>query len=571
MAEYPFDSTDVSLKEAVAKIEELEGENIRLTHDLEECRDLLFDILQQENDIPEQRVKDEFIQIFQAIDSWIDEVSGDERYNFKYRYASIMDRKDRKTILEDLGLEYGCLQMPWAMKLGELETCPYIVLSLAITRCVVEDVFGINPKLKSRDLVPPGISRRQQDFIKRVEDAMTSPSEALRSQRQSEPIPQIEPSGLTVPRLVQSRYPKWRGETISALASTEEYERRCQKSKERIDEHLKLDLEQWLEGDRVTEHIHSLRRMVFDPAFKLLHMVSCSGKTYQVCLERIIPGSIPPANGLWAFKDLATWRTVPLRDVAGTIRYLYPGLVRKRCGEQGDLVLVNPVALGYCQPDLQPQLTTSQVRTRSKSNHHDIKTAERTSVNVSRTDQKRSGKGPHETSRLSNRVRTTDCTPKLPPQQALQDKLRQEHKQQKPERDMLLNAGLLLGLAPPVQSCSPRDLHPTPSKIDAKQLNRLAQVEKAVTGQDFPLGSEARVEEEQSSLARQGENEPRCGRADVGHGTATADPSRSSSTSFYGTKVEPSSKGYQYPETEQWVRDGGRYRIVGPGLKPDTS
>src|SRR5699024_2757496 len=124
-----------------------------------------------------------------------------------------------------------------AMKLGELETCPYIVLSLAITRCVVEDVFGINPKLKSRDLVPPGISRRQQDFIKRVEDAMTSPSEALRSQRQSEPIPQIEPSGLTVPRLVQSRYPKWRGETISALASTEEYERRCQKSKERIDEH----------------------------------------------------------------------------------------------------------------------------------------------------------------------------------------------------------------------------------------------------------------------------------------------------------------------------------------------
>ena len=384
-------------------------------------------------------------------------------------------------------------------------------------------------------------------------------------------ILQIEPSGLTIPPLVQSRYPKWRWETISALASTEEYEHRLQKRKQGIDEQLKLDLEQWLEGVRVPAHIHSLRRMVFDPAFKLLYMVSCSGKTYQVCLERIIPGPIPPAYGLWAFKDMATWRKVPLRDVAGSIRYLYPGLMRKGCVEQRDLVLVNPVALGYCQPDLQPQSTTSQVRTRGKPNHHDFKTAERTSVNVSRTDQKRSGKGPHETSRLSNRAPTADCTPKLPPQQALQDKLRQEHKQQKPEGDMLHNAGLLLGLAPPVPSCSPRDLHPTPSKIDAKQSNRLAQVQKAVTGQDFPLGSVARVEEESSSLARQGENEPRCGRTDVEYGTATADPSWSSSTLFYGTKVETNLKGYHYPKTEQWVRDGARYRIVGPGLKPNTS
>lgn len=180
MANYSSGDLGISLEEAVSKIEQLETDNSQLRQDLEDCKDQLFDILQQENDIPEQQVKDEFVSIFDGIDSWIDDVSGDERFDFKAHYAGIMQRNDRKTPFKRLGLESECLEMPWAMKLSGLETCHYIILSLAISRFVVENVFKMDLNVESRDLFPPGISQDEIGFIKRVENGMRSDSETLK-------------------------------------------------------------------------------------------------------------------------------------------------------------------------------------------------------------------------------------------------------------------------------------------------------------------------------------------------------------------------------------------------------
>lgn len=43
MADYPSDGSAISLESTLDKIEQLENENIQLAHDLEECRDQLFD------------------------------------------------------------------------------------------------------------------------------------------------------------------------------------------------------------------------------------------------------------------------------------------------------------------------------------------------------------------------------------------------------------------------------------------------------------------------------------------------------------------------------------------------
>jgi len=570
MADHLLGDSGISLEEAVAKIEQLENENRQLTHDLEACRDQLFDILQQENEIPEQRVKDEFIRIFEAIDSWIDDVSGDERFDFKANYSRTMHRNDRKIRFEDLGLEYECLEMPWVMKLGELETCHYVVLSLAITRCVVEDLFGTRPKLKSRDLFPPGILPEQMDFIKHVEYAMESDSETRR-EGQTTPGTRIadwEASILTTLGLDKNRYPKWRGETISALTSTDEYEKLCDKRKKEIDKRLKTHLEQWIDGERLAEHFRSLRRKVLDPAYKLLHTIGGSGKTYQVCLERITPGSIPPSDRSWNFKDMATWRTVPSYEIAGSIRYLYPGLVRKGYGDQRDLILVKPVALGYRHPGLQPQSSTSQPGARIISPvKPGIGSVESKPVNPPRTEQRRPEREPHETSRPSNKAPRADSGQKPPPQQALQCQPRPEHKQQKSDGGMLLKVGKYFGLEPTMPSSSLRAPASMPPKNDGKRSNRPGQIQKAGTAYTHPPGPEAEVREPQYRMARQDSSSLNRDRATVGPGMVTVD--RSSTVQVYEGELMPG--GYQYGQVWQWEPEGGSYARYGEARPPRES
>ncbi|KAJ8123154.1 hypothetical protein ONZ43_g826 [Nemania bipapillata] len=473
MANYASDSFGLSLEEAVSKIQQLERDNIQLSHDLEECKDRLFDMLLRENDIPEQQVKDEFIRIFEGIDSWIDDVSGDEDFDFKPDYAKILQRNDRESLFKDLGLEYGCLEISWAVKLDK------------------------------------------------------------------------------------SRYSKWRGETISALVKTREYENLCDEKTRDFDQDLRRDLEPWIDARKLDGHYRSLHHKVLSPAYKFLRMAGCSGKTYQLRVERIAPGSNPSSHGSWGFKDMATWRMLHSGDVIGSIRYLYPGLVRKGHGDQQDLTLVKPVALAYRQPDLQPQPSTFQAgsRTHSPANYSK-KHVQGTSTNPPRTEAKRSGRESHETSnRSSHKAPRTDSPQKRSSQQSPRDQSRSDYDRRKLGSRLLVKFGEVLGMAQP----SSRAQVPSPPRNDGGRPSR--QPQKAATydahfpSPDPDRGPEAENREAQRRSGKRERSHSYDDRMAIRPDVAMAEPSQGAQ--YYGG--ERISKEYQYELTEQWEPEDGTY------------
>ncbi|GAW13051.1 hypothetical protein ANO14919_024290 [Xylariales sp. No.14919] len=444
MADYPSDDSAISLESALEKIEQLENENIQLAHDLDECRDLLFDILQKENEVPEQRVKDTFIRIFSAIDSWIDEVSVDDEFDFKSRYASNIHSTSLKNSFQDLGLKGGCLDISWAKKLGELGACYYIILSLVVTRHVVEKIFGVGQKSKG-DLFPPGITHKQIDFLEQVKNAMGSDSDT--------------------PKGDVSQYSKWRGQTLSALMSTDEYKEIRDNAITDINESLRTNLTKWIDSKRLDEHFGSLRSKVLDPAYKLLHTIGLSKKTYQLRLEEIAPGLIPPSNSSWDFKEMTRWMMVSSSEVTGSIRYLSPGLIRKGYGNQEDLILVRPVALGYRNPDLQPRSSTSRSSLASTSPRRpNTKPVERTPTDQAGTDQRNSKRDAHRASRSSNKPSRADNAQKKKYKQGLHDQPQTERKSRGLDGTMLNRAGEF-PLGRPFLSSSSRASHPTLPKM----------------------------------------------------------------------------------------------------------
>ncbi|KAI1736877.1 hypothetical protein F4680DRAFT_468738 [Xylaria scruposa] len=446
MANHPFNDSAISLESALEAIQQLENENKQLAHDLEECRDQLFDVLQKQYEIPEQRIKDDFTRIFLAIDSWIDDVSVDDRFDFKERYASNIHSTMFKDIFQDLGLKGGCLDISWAKKLGELEACHYVVLSLLVTCYVVEDIFGVGPRLKG-DPFPPGIMPKQITFIEKIKNAMGSDSDTSKGD--------------------MSQYSKWRGETISALTSTDEYKEICDEEIADINESLRTELARWIDRKRLDEHFGSLLRKVLDPAYKLVHTLGRSRKTYQLRLEKATPSFVPPSDGSWDFKDMATWMIMPSSEVTGSIRYLYPGLIRKGYGNQEDLILVHPVALGYRNPDLKPRSSIPQsVSTSICPKRPNIKAVERTTTDPARTEEIRSKRDAHEALRLTNKPSRTDHTHKKISNQGIHDQPRAEYKSR--EGTMLDRAGEFI-LGRPFQSSSSKASHPAPPKNEGKR------------------------------------------------------------------------------------------------------
>ncbi|KAI0420707.1 hypothetical protein F5X98DRAFT_382693 [Xylaria grammica] len=470
MADYPSDDSAISLESALEKIEQLENGNIQLSHDLDECRDLLFDILQKENEVPEQRVKDEFIRIFVAIDSWIDEVSVDDEFDFKNRYASNIHGASLKNSFRGLGLKGGCLDISWAKKLGELEACRYVVLSLAVTRHVVEEIFGVGQEPEG-DLFPPGIIQKQIDVIEQVKNAMGSDSDTPKG---GQPLLKSKPQTmmsfvLIIPELDTSQYSKWRGQTLSALMSTDRYKEICDKEITYINESLRTDLAKWIDGKRLDEHFGSLRSKVLDPAYKLLHIIGLSKKTYQLRLEEITPSFIPPSDSSWGFKEMTRWMMVHSSEVIGSIRYLYPGLIRKGYGNQEDLILVRPVALGYRNPDLQPRSSTSRSSSTSTSPRRpNIKSVERIPTDLAGREQRRSKRDAHEGSRSSNKSSRADNAQKKKYKQGLYDQPQTEHKSRGLDGTMLNRAGEFL-LGRPFLSSGSRASHPALPKNEGKR------------------------------------------------------------------------------------------------------
>jgi hypothetical protein len=172
-----------SLKEALEDIAQLKEQNAQLNNELEDCQDRLLELLQKENDVPEQALKQEFIRIFDSIEAWIDDVSGDENFEFDDRWNSRIENNHLEQLILSLGLDESCNDPEWLEKLRVLGTCHYVVLSLVIARCLMEDIFRYNLTVSWGDIYPLSLEEDVIEGIVEMQDVMAS--DALRRGQQS--------------------------------------------------------------------------------------------------------------------------------------------------------------------------------------------------------------------------------------------------------------------------------------------------------------------------------------------------------------------------------------------------
>ncbi|ORY66497.1 uncharacterized protein BCR38DRAFT_430487 [Pseudomassariella vexata] len=313
------------MSQAQEEIEWLISLNDQLHADLEDCKDQLFEILQKENDVPEQTIKEAFTTILEGIEYWIDEISSHRHFDFKEQWARNL-QNNRKEKLADLGLHQRCHDITWQMKLGELPNCYFVILSMVIAKTIFGEI------LSHQGIFPVGLPRGHIDLVKDLQGIMAS--DELRRDH--------------------TQISKWRGETISAMTTAADYRSSLEKRSDEIFRKLKHDMRPWTGADALTEHSEGLRQNVIDPAISLSRMIGCAHKAYALESEKINPGPVPSHALSWTVKDIRTWRNIPSRDVVGTFHCLYPGIVRKGGVGQNDRRLVSPTLLGYRSPELEP-------------------------------------------------------------------------------------------------------------------------------------------------------------------------------------------------------------------------
>jgi len=177
--------TSSNLEQALQEIAFLRTENAQLSNDLGTCKDHLFALLQAENDIPEESVKDAFTRILAGIDSWIDDASADEEFDFDQYYAQAVGNPDAGYPLDSLGIEQDFLEVAWLKTLGTMWTCPYTILSLVIVKWFMDDLLMLQNIPPYLTLYPLGLTQSQREVIAHIERAMHTDQEKRRKKKPS--------------------------------------------------------------------------------------------------------------------------------------------------------------------------------------------------------------------------------------------------------------------------------------------------------------------------------------------------------------------------------------------------
>lgn len=141
-------------------------ENERLRKDLEDCRDQLFQIMQKGNDIPEGDIKNAFNMIHSGIDNWIDEVSCEDALEESFK-KQFKRKAQNKSSFAALGLHPQCYSdINWLVgQLGKLRYCLHIVVSLAISKFLTDEIFRNQQTEHWGNLYPHGLSDEQIEFL----------------------------------------------------------------------------------------------------------------------------------------------------------------------------------------------------------------------------------------------------------------------------------------------------------------------------------------------------------------------------------------------------------------------
>lgn len=157
------------------EIERLRRENEQLRADLEDCKDQLFDLLQKENDVPEQAIKDSFNSIITGIDYWMDEVFTEASVEtiFKRKFLQNIKANDKKKRFADLGLERRFYaNTAWLIELSKSEACHNVVISLVISDFLTHEIFRTEQANDLGNAYPHGVSDEDVDLLVRIQKHM---------------------------------------------------------------------------------------------------------------------------------------------------------------------------------------------------------------------------------------------------------------------------------------------------------------------------------------------------------------------------------------------------------------
>ncbi|KUI66986.1 hypothetical protein VM1G_02305 [Cytospora mali] len=319
------------------EMEKLRQENEQLRTDLEDCKDQLFDILQKDNDIPEQDIKDSFARIFTGIDSWIDEISSESGFeaDFKSRYLQNLHANDKKKKFADLGLDLRYYtNISWLVELSKSKCCHIVVISLAISDFLTHEVFRKEKTNEWGNLYPHGIDDDDVNFLVRVQEDMRD------NLKRDEP-----------------EISRWRRQAVSALLTELKTKEAVEKTSANLLGRLKQNLEPWL-GDLSNELSELLKTNVIMRATMTLDMICRSNKIYVIESHNVIPG--PVLNEMeksWPAREISSWRKMTASSMTGLLLCLYPGVLRVGESGQGEVILVKPTLLGYKNLEFQPPPT----------------------------------------------------------------------------------------------------------------------------------------------------------------------------------------------------------------------
>jgi hypothetical protein len=329
------------------EIQRLIEENRTLQLSLEDCKLRLFDALQEDHDVSEASVKNDFTRIWEAIETWVDYVSDEDKVDLRKRYQEILRNRNRnRTRLKDIGLTSESLRdLP---SLLQLETGRLIISGLIISNFLVTRIF--------QEPYPLGTSWNQEKVLREIEDLMRAQDQKQGSLSLGL-ITFKQPRSDSDPHHIchsdRARVNKWKSQTLSALITSSRFSERCKTKEKELFDSLVTTLCSW--GPLNAGTINRLRQDVFEPAVTLHQTMHCSTRHYTVSHIDVRSG----LRSSCTFKDIATWRTLPEDSVPSVFASLYPGL--RRVGDYGveDLDLVKPVLLVHRKSTLEKKTPIS--------------------------------------------------------------------------------------------------------------------------------------------------------------------------------------------------------------------
>ncbi|KAH0536835.1 hypothetical protein FGG08_006333 [Glutinoglossum americanum] len=292
--------------EMEAQIRKLTTEKTRLMSDLEESKNVLFE-LRPEEQVSDAEIQGRYTELCGAIETWIDlATDGDDVEDFGARFLKLWKKMRRPN--------------PIYNALGDLESdLPNLMAHDNFDYFVLTALIQGSLDTEMAIRYPIGISQTVLTVLKEVQRGMA----------------------MLEPPKDKSYIGTWRSDALKALTSIQEVkEARDAHAEECTRDLLATLLKPLLSKSADLETLESkLLGNVIKPAFELSEMMCISTHRYAIRYPKKVSSGIVP-------KNLDGWTTVKkLESIERAVRRLHPALLLLDRGEHFPVVLVKPVVV----------------------------------------------------------------------------------------------------------------------------------------------------------------------------------------------------------------------------------